>query len=263
MATLAGLEAPSTATSPLLFHQLLHTVASETEARVAISGAGAHILAATAIPIQPLATNTPEILSWYRDTLLEEPGEQSTRIWSRDIAELLPKEERWEETLHARKLARRAEQFADRQQGWYYLDLHLRLPDLAVHQLQQLALQERMVVRSPYLNTHVMDILTRLPAISDNGTAKDQLLTQLAQRYLLARTKIGTPPSLTVPLNSLSNIESSDLLQQTLSPEALRATGIFEPRIVEELLKQPGNGKRELLLVFTTQLFCRLFGMEV
>lgn len=265
VATLAGLEAPSIDTRPLMFHQLLHTVASETEARVAISGSGAHILAGTAVPTQPLATGTKQAgtLNWYRNTLLEEPGEQPTPLWSRDVAELLQNEERWEETLHARKLARRADQFADRQQAWYYLDLHLRLPDLAVHPIQQLATQERMVVRSPYLNPHVIDMLTRLPATLDNGISKEHLLTQLAQRSMPARTKLGTVSPQIVPMNSLLDIKSSALLQQTLSPEALRTTGIFDPGVVEKLLKQQGKGKRELLLVFTTQLFWRLFEMEV
>jgi asparagine synthase (glutamine-hydrolysing) len=263
VATLVGLEAPSIDTRPLLFHQLLHTVASETEARVAISGSGAHILAGAAVPMQPPAMGTTGILSWYRNTLLEELGEQPTQIWSRDVAELLQKEERWEETLHARKLARRAEQFADRQQGWYYLDLHLRLPDRAVHPIQQLAIQESMVVRSPYLNPHVIDMLTRLPATLDNGLSKEQLLIQLARRSMPARTKLKTASPQIVPMNSLLDIESSALLQQTLSPEALRATGIFELGVVEKLLKQQVKGKRELLLVFTTQSFCQLFGIEI
>ncbi|HEV2656526.1 MAG TPA: asparagine synthase-related protein, partial [Ktedonobacteraceae bacterium] len=245
--------------------QLLHTVASETEARVAISGSGAHILAGTTIPTQPLATGTEQagMLNWYRNMHQEEPGEQATQIWSRDVVELLQKEERWEETRHARKLARRADQFADRQQARYYLDLHLRLPDLAVHPIQQLAIQERMVVRSPYLNPRVIDMLTRLPLNLADGTSKKHLLTQLARRSMPARTKLRTASPLIVPMNSLLNIEGSDLLQQTLSPEALRASGIFEPGIVEELLKQQGKSKRELLLVFTTQLLMQLFGMEV
>ena len=265
VATLLGLEAPSIDSKSVMLHQLLHTVASETEARVAISGSGAHILAGTAVPTQPLATNSElaGMLSWYRNTLLEEPGKQATHIWSRDVAELLQKEERWEETLHARKLARRAEQFADRQQGWYYLDLHLRLPDRAVHPIQQMAMQERLVVRSPYLNAHVMDMLTRLPLNLADGTSKEQFLAQLARRSMPARTKLGTVSPLIVPMNSLLDIEGSDLLQQTLSPEALRASGIFDPGVVEELLKMQEKGKRELLLVFTTQLFWRLFEMEV
>ncbi len=259
-AALAGLEAPSTDTRPLLFHQLLHTIAHETGARVAISGAGARILAGSAVPAP--TTGTSDMLTWYRHTLLGEQDKRSAQIWSRDIEELLQKEERWEETPHARKLARRAEHFADKRQGWYYLDLHLRLPDHAVNPVQQLATQECMVVRSPYLNTHVMDMLTRLP--SDNDIAKEQLLTQLARRYIPARTKMSALSPLTAPLNSLLNIEDSALLQQTISPEALRATGIFEPGVVEELMKQ-GNGEttRELLLVFTTQLLLQLFGMEV
>jgi asparagine synthase (glutamine-hydrolysing) len=265
VATLVGLEAPSIDTRPLLFHQLLHTVANETEARVAISGSGAHILAGTAVPTKPLTTNAEQagMLGWYRSTLLEDPGKQPIQIWSRDVAELLQKDERWEKTLHARKLARRAEQFANRRQSWYYLDLHLRLPDFAVHPIQQLAIQERMVVRSPYLNSHVIDMLTRLPFTLADGVSKEQLLTQLARRSMPAKTKLGTISPLIVPVNSLLDIERSALLQQTLSPEALRTTGIFDPVIVGDLLKQQGKSKRELLLVFTTQLLMQLFGMEV
>ena len=175
--------------------------------------------------------------------------------------EVLGKEEPWEETLHARKLARRAQQFAGSDQGLYYLDLHLRLPDLAVHPLQQLATQERMVARSPYLNARVMDLLTRLPMSSDpSKTHLLAQLAQLAQRYLPANTELVSTP-LSVPLHSLLNIEGFDLLQQTLSPEALKATGIFEPGVVAELMKQ-GEVRPELLLVFTTQLFCLLFGIS-
>jgi hypothetical protein len=78
-----------------------------------------------------------------------------------------------------------------------------------------------------------------------------------------ARTKLGTASPLIVPMNSLLDIEGSDLLQKTLSPEALRASGIFDPGVVEKLLMQQAKGMRELLLVFTTQLFWRLFEMEV
>ena len=107
-----------------------------------------------------------------------------------------------------------------------------------------------------------MDMLTRLS--SDNGVSKEQLLTQLARRYIPAKTKVSALSPLTAPLNSLLNIEDSALLQQTIAPEALRATGIFEPGVVEKLLKQgDGETPRELLLVFTTQLLIQLFGMEV
>ncbi len=268
-ATLAGLEAPSVDTRPLALHQLLHTVAVETEARIAISGLGAHILTGTTLasPVEPPTADTeqPGALSRYSSALSGRTDKRPAQLWSHDVAEALQKEEAWEETLHARKLARRAEQFADKKQGCYYLDLHLRLPDLIVNTVQQLATQERMVVRSPYLNTRVMDMLTQLPSTLDNSTSKDALLAQLTQRYMPDSMKSSATLPLVAPTTSLLNIEYSDLLQQTLSPEALKTTGIFNPQVVEGLLKQQGDNRdtRELLLVFTTQLLYQLFSIEV
>src|SRR5581483_6210765 len=170
-ATLAGLEAPDVNARSLALHQLLHTVGEETGARVAISGLGAHCLLGATIEktIEHSSTDieAADILRWYGQTLTNKKIQE---LWSEEAAASLQGEERWEDTLHARKLARHAAQFSDRRQGWYYLDLHLRLPDAVVNPVQQLATQERMIVRSPYLHADVIDFLTRLPTMLNDGT---------------------------------------------------------------------------------------------
>ena len=67
--------------------------------------------------------------------------------------------------------------------------------------------------------------------------------------------------SLVAPTESLLRIADSDLLMQTMSADALRSTGIFDVQAVDALLKRKQNisARREVLLVFTTQLLCRLF----
>jgi asparagine synthetase B (glutamine-hydrolysing) len=266
-AVLTGLEAPSVNTRPLALHQLLHTVSEETEARVAISGLGGSTLLASSIH-QPmtsrLTSDTFTILEQYRHQLVDQ-SQQDLKLWSVDVANLLEKEEPWEQTLHARKLARRAGQFANTQQGLYYLDLHLRLPDLLVHTMHQLAMQERMVVRSPYLTVHALDMLTRLPATLSGAVTKKDLLATLVHQYLPGMKEATIQSSLTAPSSSLLRVADSDLLQQMLSSEALQARGIFNPKAVQTLLQQT-NGKavpRELLLVFTTQLLCQLFDLTI
>ncbi len=202
------------------------------------------------------------MLSWYSQTLHTKSGKGGSRLWSKDAAISLQQEEPWEDSLQARKLARHAAQFSEKRQGWYYLDLHLRLPDYVVNMAQQLAMQESLAVRSPYLNTHVMDMLTRLPAALQDGTAKDSLLTLLAQRYIPDSVETQSKLPLIAPTASLFKVADSDLLRQTLSTEALQAIGIFDPLVVKGLLekKRDEAALRELLLVFTTQLLCQLFG---
>ncbi len=270
LATIAGLEAPVVDTRPLALHQLLHTTVAETGARVAISALGAHILLGAMISNLALTGTKPEnILPWYVRALRKRSRKGIAHLLSPDVARSLEPEERWEESLHARKLARKAAQLAGLEQKWYYLDLHLRLPDLVVHPVQQLATPERMAVRSPYLNSHVMDMLTRLPMLLDDETPKDSLAELLARRLLPDMTEIeselsfaaSSGLSLVAPTESLLRIADSDLLMQTISADALRSTGIFDVQAVDALLKRKQNisARREVLLVFTTQLLCRLF----
>jgi asparagine synthase (glutamine-hydrolysing) len=270
VATLTGLEAPCIDSRQLGWHQLLHTVSVETGARIVLTGQGAtSLLDATTVQFgqaptehdkEVLAQNT---LQHYGQMLLSASMQPASPIWSPEAAKLLQEAQPWEETHHARKLARRAEKLP-REQRWHYLDLHLRLPDQVVGPSHQLAAQERMALRSPYLISEVMRLLTGLPPTLADGTPRHAILTTLAKRYFpteLIAEQNEQPPEI-IPTQSLLHIENSEVLQQTISPEALRATGIFNPEVVQELLrngKQAGTASRELVLVFTTQLLCKLF----
>ena len=92
----------------------------------------------------------------------------------------------------------------------------------------------------------------------------DTFLASLVQQYIPDIPLKPTKLPLAIPIKSFAAPESSELLQQTLSPEAIRATNLFAPDAVETLIQQ-AKGKtvpRELFLVFTTQLLYQLFGLE-
>lgn len=237
VATLAGLESPCVDTKPLALHQLLHTVATETGARVALSGLGASTL-----------------LVQHKNSF-----NQTSSIFSREARQKINQEERWEDSLHARKLQRRAEQFGSEQQKQSYLDLHLYMPDSVVSTAHQLAMQEGIVVRSPYLRSDVMEMLTLLNA---EVRSDETLLSLLMANHVPLLKDMQTAMALEIPVPSLLRAHASDVLRETLSREAIQATNIFDADIVEGLLKQK-KVSRELLMVFTTQLFCRLFGMHI
>ncbi len=236
-ATLAALEAPAVDTRPVVFHQLLHTAAAETGARVAISGLGAHALLSSAPSAFLRQTTQQDILHRYSQKALPlSRPDNTSSLWSSEIANLLPKEETWEDTLHARKLARQAAKFTDQTLGWYYLDLHLRLPDFVVSM-----------------------------ATLDDGVAKTSLLEASVHRYMPDSTGTSSLLPLSGPVASLQQVADSELLQQTISAEAIQAAGIFNPQTVENLLKEKitDTNRRALLLVFTTQLLCQLFGLSL
>jgi len=236
IATLAGLEAPCADTRPLALHQLLHTVATETGARVALSGLGAST-----------------VFGQHRAPTIESVGS----IFSPEAQQRIQQEEHWENSLHARKLQRQADKFASEQQKQYYLDLHLYMPDRVASTAYQLAAQEGIAIRSPYLRSDVMNMLTLL----DDEMRNETLASLLIADHFSTLKNTQTSMSLKMPVPSLLHIEDSDVLKETLSREAIQAVGIFDIGHVEELLKQK-KVSRELVLVFTTQLFCQLFEVE-
>lgn len=233
-ATILQLEAPCVDTRPLALHQLLYGVRTELDARVALTALGAGTLLGKhkALP------------------------KRIPRIFSQAAQQKIQQEEQWEDSLHARRLQRHAEQFESEQQKQYYLDLHTYLPDSVVSPAQQIAIQETMVLRSPYLRSEVMTLLTQLGEAVRNETFLSA--TSINNFALLDDKQTQLPLELPVP--SLLRVNDSDLLKEVLSREAIQVRGIFDVERVESLLKQK-SVSRELLLVFTTQLFCRMFGV--
>ncbi len=260
-AALTELEAPATDTLPLALHQLMHTVAAETGARVAVTGLGAaYLLAAFQFPtlLEAGTAGTDDILTRYRRSLTTE---SSLPLWSRETQERMSRENAWETTHHARKLAFKAASYQTAAQAHYYLDLHLRLPDYQTGQAFQIATQERIALRSPYLHHDILALLSRLPAQLANGTPRELVLTQLLRHHFPHIATAHAPLALRLPMQALFQSGKDELFQQTLSPEALRATGLFDAESVKKLLKQK-QVCRELIFVFTTQLFYRMFGIE-
>jgi hypothetical protein len=237
LGALASLESPCVDSRPLALHQLSTTLKEQVGAKVALSSLGAS-----------------SVFGGHKAYT----GKVSRSIFSQEVQQELAREEQWEDTLHARKLQRQADKFERKQQKHYYLDLHLYMPDGEVTIAQQLAMQEGLVIRSPYLRSDVMELLTSL----HDEVRSETLLSSLVAKFFPSLENIQASIPLKLPLTSLLHADTFDILKKTFSPEAILATGIFDTESVEELLRKK-KVSRELVLVFTTQLFCRLFEMEI
>jgi hypothetical protein len=124
----------------------------------------------------------------------------------------------------------------------------------------QLALQEQMALRSPFLHNDVIDLLTRLPM------QQESLSTLLSH---LVKNTTGELHAHELPLHlsisSLFQTTDTELWQQTLSPEALQGSGLFDATAVATLFqkKPKEQATRALVFIFTIQLLLQLFGIEV
>ena len=267
-AVLAATEAPCIDTLPLALHQLLHTVAAETNARVALTGLGARVLLGQDMlrdrrqALKEGERGEQDVLAWYWQSV--NPGKLRELPWTQEAQQVLSTEESWEDGRYARRLVHKTQQLEAVWQHRYYLDLHLRLPNLLAGPAQQIATLARMALRSPYLHPDVLDYLTRQPLTFDNHVTRTELLTTVLLQLQpeLMPIAANTPTSLSLPISTLLREQGSELFQVTLAPEALQKRSLFEVDEVQELCQQK-SVSRNLLLIFTTQLFCHLYGIEL
>jgi len=91
--------------------------------------------------------------------------------------------------------------------------------------------------RSPFLDYRIVEMATSLPLHQrySNGTGK-WLLRAVARRYLPAEIVSRPKRGFTIPLDSWLRNGLREVLFDTLSPGAVRRTGIFDPPSVGELL---------------------------
>ncbi|GER86730.1 hypothetical protein KDW_08920 [Dictyobacter vulcani] len=267
-ATLLGLESPCCDSRGLAIHQLLHTSSMETGARVALSALGAQtLMGLTSKRLPASMNNTTDLLAAQRQLTQPLLMQQLEEIWSPAAHQLLQSSESWEDTLHARKLQRHAQQYTDHNLGMHYLDLHINLADRLVQPFYQLALQEQMIIRSPYLQPAVMETLISLaqPLAQDLNYRKS--MVKMIKRHIprLSNVPAALPLLLPTPSLQISRHKENELLQQVLSPAAIQKLDLFNFTNIQALQPRAAGDwitDQALIFVFTTQLFCVLFGIE-
>nr|BBH95613.1 hypothetical protein KTA_38120 [Thermogemmatispora argillosa] len=289
LATLSALEAPCAHTFPLALHQALHTARVESGGRLALLGLGARPLLAPPPSFSLVRQESGELLSCYsallrgRPSTLQPDSDEERQLWMPEVARSLAEGPSWEETRHARRLVRKALALPQTWQRWRYLDLHLRLPDLLLQTAQQLAAFDQLILVAPFAQPELAAVLAALPpdnqrlklAVSPSGESQPQihLLATLVHSYYRSPGRGAWPATilLSAPVHSLAaeldrtatlSSVSRDLLAETLAPTALAQTGLFAPEAVAALKARSRGGRvpRELVLIFTTQLLCKLFG---
>jgi len=92
--------------------------------------------------------------------------------------------------------------------------------------------------RAPFLDYRIVEMATSLPLRQrySGGTGK-WLLRAVARRYLPAEIVSRPKHGFTIPLDSWLRNELREVLFDTLSPGAVRRTGVFDVRVVHELLE--------------------------
>ena len=144
-----------------------------------------------------------------------------------------------------------------------YFDLTVRLPGFILHELDRSTMACSLEARVPYLDHELVELAARVPA--------DLKLRGLREKYVLRRALWERLPreiasrrkwGLRSPTEAWLRGGLPPFAEALLRPEALRASGYFEPAAVAGLLEQQRAGGRvasTLTAVLVVQLWDELF----
>lgn len=158
-----------------------------------------------------------------------------------------------------------------------------RLPDSASALDRMLALEQRFFltdhnllytdkmsmaagveVRVPFLDPDLVDLAARIPAsIKQRGRVGKWVLKKAMEPYLPKEVIYRPKTGFGAPLRRWMRNELTELLRDTLSEEALRRRGLFDPAAVHRLIERNETGEVDaaftLLSLLLIELWCRRF----
>lgn len=140
----------------------------------------------------------------------------------------------------------RASEFVDRIS---YVDLHSFLPYNLLRYSDRMSMAHGLEIRCPYTDHKLIEFLARVPwQYKLRGNQTKFLLREAARDWLpkriLRRGKLGLNPPMGVWLRG----KLQPLLQEYLAPERVRQRGYFRPEVVQELIYDHLNRRRDYSL---------------
>lgn len=121
-----------------------------------------------------------------------------------------------------------------------------QLPDQVLAFTDRLSMAHGLEVRSPFLETTLVEFASRLPGCWKirNGETK-YLLKRAALRYLPQEMVCRPKEGFVMPVNAWLMRGLEDYVRQTLSPRALRGHGLFRIQRIQRLIDEFYAGRRE------------------
>ena len=138
------------------------------------------------------------------------------------------------------------------------------LPDQVLAFVDRLSMAHSLEVRSAYLDTDVVNFVTRLPGrlkIKDGETK--YLLKQAALKYFPREMVFRKKEGFLMPITEWLSNDLQDYVRQTLSPASLQRHGLFNSDTVQGLINQTSAGSdyRQVNKLFALLVFQEWFDL--
>jgi asparagine synthase (glutamine-hydrolysing) len=127
-----------------------------------------------------------------------------------------------------------------------YLDAKLYLQDDVLVKVDRASMASSLEVRSPFLDTAVVDFASRLPGSRKLRGLTTKYLLKRSLRDLLPADLLRRPKKgFGIPLGLWIRGELRGFFEDTLDPRRIAVQGIFQPEAVSRLLSEHLTGRRD------------------
>lgn len=121
---------------------------------------------------------------------------------------------------------------------YLFVDQNYYLPDDILYKADRMSMAHSLEVRPPFLDHRIVEFAASLPQnFKIRGFRQKVILKELMRSKLppavIDRKKTGFD----IPAHDWFRGTLRGLLQETLTPEAIRATGIFDPQAIQALMR--------------------------
>jgi asparagine synthase (glutamine-hydrolysing) len=145
-----------------------------------------------------------------------------------------------------------------------YLDIKTSLPDDLLLLTDKMSMAASLECRAPFVDSELVELSSRMPSRHKiRGFSMKYLLKKVFQPWLppaiLHRKKRGFG----APVGSWFRKDLDFLVQETLSENQVRSRGIFDPRVVQEIISahrsQRSDHTDHLFALINLELWSRIF----
>jgi len=130
-----------------------------------------------------------------------------------------------------------------------YVDLHSFLPYNLLRYSDRMSMAHGLEIRCPYTDHKLIEVLARVPwryklRVNQTKFLLRKVARDLLPKSILKRRKLGLNP----PMGMWLRGKLQPLLQEYLSPDRVRERGYFRPEVVQELIRDHLNRRRDYSL---------------
>ena len=118
-----------------------------------------------------------------------------------------------------------------------YVDNQIQLVDDMLAKVDRMSMAHSLEVRVPLLDQRIVNFMARLPShYKVRGLTLKYLVKRMAKKVLPSQILHRRKGGFSIPLADWVSTDLRDMVRDHLSPEVLKAQGLFDPAVVQTML---------------------------